>query len=153
MRGIAKTWFGRWLIAGLAAALLLFPHSTTAEDEEDILIIANKSVKVDKITINEIQDFFLKRRSTWPNGNKVIPVNAPASSSLRKDFQRLVLKMTGPEESRYWQDQKIKKGVTKPPEFGNTLKATFKLKNSISYVYRPQYNEGVSKVLLVVEAK
>ena len=58
--------------------------------------------------------------------------------------------MTPAEEQSYWQEQKIRKGLTPPAEFASTLKAVFSVKGAVSYVFRKQFKEGVAKVLLII---
>ena len=80
----------------------------------------------------------------------LLPVNARADSAVRHDFSRRVLGMEPVDEDKYWEDLKIKKGVTRPAEFGNPLKAVFSLKNAVGYVYRRDYKAGVAKIVAVV---
>ena len=61
-----------------------------------------------------------------------------------------VLGMDAAKETAYWQEQKIKKGHTPPPELSNTQKAVFSLKGSVSYCYRKDFKKGAAKVLLVL---
>ena len=82
----------------------------------------------------------------------MVPINAMGSSPLREAFRTQVLQMTAAEETRYWQDMKIKKGLTPPSEFGNVQKAVFNLKGSVSYVFRSEHKGGVTKVLLEIPA-
>ncbi|MDJ0764103.1 MAG: hypothetical protein QNJ97_14065 [Myxococcota bacterium] len=140
------------LLAGLATALLLQAPKIRAEDPSDILIIANQSASASQISPDVLRDIFLKKRTAWPSGGKVTPVNASPGSDLRKAFRDHILKMTTNEEQQYWQDLKIRKGAAEPPVFSQPLRAVFHLKGSVSYVFRSQYKEGVVKVLLVIPA-
>jgi hypothetical protein len=60
--------------------------------------------------------------------------------------------MSVSEERSYWQNSKIKRGVSEPRAFGNVLKAVFKLRGAVSYVYRSQYKAGAAKIVLVIPA-
>lgn len=136
---------------GVAALGVAVPGSVEAESGDDILVVANKKVEVKSISMAEARAFFLKERTSWKSGGKVVPVNAPAGTALRKKFRRKVLGMDAAHEQSYWQDEGIRRGLVQPPEFGNTLKAVFKLKGAVSYVYRKDFNADVAKVLLVIE--
>jgi hypothetical protein len=147
----------RWLRARLAVLVLLtisfaVPGAASSDDPQDILVIVNNSVSAKRVSVDAIKDIFLKKRTNWPGGGSAVPVNAGEGTALRKEFRRRVLAMDAREEREYWNDKKIKTGVSGPVEFGNTLKAVFKLRNSVSYVYRSQYKEGVARVLLVLPA-
>ena len=119
----------------------------------DLLVIANSSVPASSVTKAELKNYFLKKSSRWSGGLKVIPVNAKADSPERAVFQKRVLGMSASEETRYFQDLKIKKGITAPSELGNTQKAVSKLKGAVSYVLRSDFKEGVNKVLLTIPAE
>jgi len=139
----------------LAAALVLWlalPAAALAENPNDILIVANAAAGADRLSLAEVRDMFLKKRTSWPAGAKVVPVNVTDGSGLRKDFRAKVLGMTSEQEKSYWQERKIKAGESTPSEFGDTLRAVFKLRGAIGYVYRSQFKEGTAKVLLVIPA-
>lgn len=133
--------------------LLAAPFSVSAENPQDILIIVNKSSSVKSASVDELRDVFLKKRSSWSGGDKVIPVHASEGSTLREDFRRRVLNMSSGDEKNYWQEKKIKSGDSKPAEFGDTQRAVFKLRGAVSYVYRSQFKEGSANVVLVVPAR
>jgi ABC-type phosphate transport system substrate-binding protein len=143
------------LAATLAAALvvgLLLPTLARAESPKDILIVANAAAGVDKLSLADVRDMFLKKRASWPSGAKVVPVNVTDGSGLRNDFRAKVLGMSQSQEQSYWQERKIKAGESTPSEFGDSLRAVFKLRGAIGYVYRSQFKAGTAKVLLVIPA-
>ncbi|MCP4604364.1 MAG: hypothetical protein GY847_28220 [Proteobacteria bacterium] len=138
----------------IAFTVLLFSNSPAhAESPDDILIITNKDVNLDTISLKEVRSYFLKKRIKWQKGNNVIPINAKPGTILRKRFQEHVLLMTEIEEKTYWNDQQVRMGLNPPPSFSRTLKAVFKLRGSIGYVFRKDYRENVAKLLMVVPAK
>lgn len=123
--------------------------ATGAENPKDIIIVVNRASKVSSLSVDEIREYFLRIRRTWPDGKKVVPVNAK-QPALRNLFRQKVLSMSGADEQRYWQDQMIRGGSDTPPEFDNTLKATFSLPGAISYVFRKDLIENVVKVVAVI---
>lgn len=130
--------------------VLLLPHVAAAEDPEDILIIANKAVAATSITANQVKSIFLGRKAGLGREGKVAPTNAKEGTKLRVEFQRRILDMAPEEEKAYWEDQKIRTGAIKPPEFTRPLKAVFSLKRGVGYVFRKDFQEGVVQVLLVL---
>ena len=135
----------------LISLLALLPSGVAnAESPDDILIIANNSVGVNSVSLQELRTMFLKQRQNWKSGGKVFPLNAKPGTPIRKVFQAKVLGMDTTSEQAYWQDQRIRKGLSKPSAFSNPLKAVFSVKGSISYCYRKQYKPGLAKVLLVL---
>ena len=138
------------LLLTLIAALSVPVGVAEADGPQDLVIVANQSVPVNELTIDEVKAIFLKQRKSWKAGSTAVPIHAKAGSALRNAFVHRVLGMTENEELSYWEGQKIRKGIEGPAEFANPLKAVFRIKGSISYVMRSDYKEGVAKILLVV---
>ena len=137
------------ITALLISAVLVAPASGNA-DKNTIVVFVNNSVSVNTLNISEIRRLFLKERTTMEDGSKAVPVNATAGSPLRKAFNDAVLGMTEADETRYWQEQKIKKGLTPPPEFNNTQKAVYSLKGGIGYCFESEHIPTVNKVVLKI---
>jgi len=140
-------------LMALFLSLITAPAEGQADDPGDILIVANKSVRVSSITVNEAKNLFLQKRTQWPGGAKAIPINAPQKAEIRAHFDERVLSMSLEDELVYWYKKKIQTGSSAPPEFTNPLKAVFRLKGAVGYVFRSQYREGVAKILLVLPAQ
>ena len=140
------------VLATILSAIVLCPIQARAQNPTDILIIVNKSSKIKQISMDELRDIFLLKRNSWKNGGKVIPIHNREGSESRAAFRKRILNMSSSQEKTYWQERKIKAGVTAPVDFGNTQKAVFKLKGAVSYVYRSQFKEGATKIIMVVPA-
>jgi len=136
------------IVAVAVVAMSVFGGSRSARaGDDDLLIIANKSTNQSSASRAELRAYFLKKRTSWKSGGRVIPVNAPEGSRLREAFLRKVLQMTASEESEYWKNEGIRRGVEKPAEISNTLKAVYHLRGSVSYVFRKDYKGGVVRIL------
>ncbi len=137
-----------WLLA------LFFGQSDIAQAQapQDILVIVNSSSPVADASVAELRNIFLKKKSFWRGGEAVVPIHARPGSPLRDAFRQRVLAMTATEEKEYWKNVKIKKGLTEPTAIGNTLKAVYKLRSSVSYVFRADFKTGVAKPILVIPA-
>ncbi len=142
-----------YLVFLLSASSLWIANNALADSPEDIIIVVNKSVTKKEVTVDELRDYFLLKRLHWPDGKKIVPINVRGNDELRVAFRGRILEMSETEENRYWQDRKIKSGLKKPPELGSNLRAVFKIKGSISYVYRKDYKEGVARIVLVLTAQ
>jgi hypothetical protein len=139
------------LAAILIASAVLVPGRSVAESPNDLLIIANTSVSVDKADLAEVRSIFTKAKTAL-GGTTVFPINAKGDSDLRATFRQKVLKMPGGKEDSFWEEEKVKKGVEPPAEFAGTLKAVFSKKDSVSYIFRKDLKEGVTvKILAVVD--
>ncbi len=147
--------YSRMAVVAITAVLVLLQFRADAQEPvvdkpDDILIIVNKAVNIDQTQVDELKAIFLKRKANWSDGTKAIPINAPEGSKIREAFRRLVTGMTRSREQSFWQTQMIKHGTNRPPEFANPLKAVFKLRGAVSYVYRSDYRKGVAKIILVL---
>ena len=131
-------------------AVLLVQAKAKADHPQDILIIVNKSAAEETLSISATRAIFLKKRIRLQDGTKAAVINDKPGTTLRKEFQEKVLDMTANKENIYWQEQKIKKGISPPAELRNRLKAVYKIKGAISYLYRKDFKSGVTKVLLVL---
>ena len=141
----------------LTLAIVLFTQlsasDTAADAPKEFLIIANKSVKVNSISKVQLRQIFMKRQGSWPDGSRVVPINAKDGSPLRSSFVKEIIGMSSNEEKYYWEKEKIRSGVKPPPEFGNTLKAVFRIKDSVGYVFRRDYASGIGRIVLIVPAE
>ena len=146
---------GKWLLAAFFGVGISTPSATaSAESPNDILVVANKSVPVASVGLDELRAIFLKKKIIWPGGDKIEPINAVAGTGLRKVFCQAVLGMVHDDELRYWQDQAVKHSITPPREEPTTghkrLRKVFGTRGAISYVRRKDALKGVVKVLLVI---
>jgi len=129
---------------------LIIPINAAAESPNDILIIANKRVGINTISIEETKQIFLRTKTTWRGGDRILCLNQKENDPIRKVFQEKVLGMSEREEATYWEVQKVRKQLTPPPEVPSIPKAVFKLRNAISYAYRKDVPANVVKILLVI---
>ncbi len=153
-RGEMKTTVTLFILRLLAAiALLLLPaRHALAESPDDILIVVNLSSKVTEAELGELRAIFLKKRTRWKSGDKVVPVHAKAGTELREAFRTRLLEMASYDEKSYWQEQQIRHGLDPPASFKIPLKAVFKLRDAVGYCFRHEFRESVAKILLVIPA-
>lgn len=118
----------------IALSLLLMPLSAVTVDASDgrrgdpeFLVIVNASNPLREVSRDQIAAYFLRRRSTWPNGTGVDPVDLPPDSRARSAFSREVLRRSPGDVSAYWV-QEIFAGRSEPPLIKNSDAAV------ISYV-------------------
>ena len=126
------------------------PAVSETASPNDILVIVNKSADIDSISMGELAQIFLKEKTSWSNGQRIIPINAREGGDLRKSFRTKALAMRTSEEEIYWENQKIRSQLNPPVEMSNTPKAVFKLKYAISYAFRRDLPDNVVKVILVI---
>ena len=103
------------LLAG-AVAIMTAPKTSAADSPDDIIVFVNNAVPVDQMNIDDVKNLFLKRKLRWGTGGKVIPIHAKPATVLRSDFLRRACNMSLKQEESYWNDARIRKGVSMPAE-------------------------------------
>ncbi len=135
-------------VAMAMMSVLAVHTSAEAESPDDILVIANKAVKADSLSAADVRRLFLKE-SDQAGGAQVIVINSK-DAALRDAFRAKALKMSASEEEKYWQDQKVRSGLSKPSAFANSIKAVFSVKKGIGYCFRKDYKDGLAKIVLAL---
>lgn len=130
----------------LAITLNVVSSSPVYAGDDDILIVANNGVSDASLSPVDVKALFLKKRSSFKGGDNAVPFNASKGTPLRQAFLKKVLEMEKVDEERYWEDQKVKKGITPPAEITNTMRALGQ-GGAITYVFRKDFKEGAGKVL------
>ena len=77
-------------------------------------VIVNNSNSTNSLSRKEVSDFFLKKKTKWPDGQKVAPVDQKASSEARKGFTDEIHKKSVSAIKSYWQ-QAVFAGTSTPP--------------------------------------
>jgi ABC-type phosphate transport system substrate-binding protein len=108
----------RWaLTLALALAILSLGGSlharAPAPDYEMIVPSSQPDEAVDRLFL---ADAFLKKVTTWPNGEQIRPVDQTAGSSTRKSFTEDVLRRSVEAVKSYWQRRIFAGGDVPPPE-------------------------------------
>ena len=137
----------------MAAVVLV--STAQAQDPNDIVVVVNKSNATDSIDDDELRNIFLGRKTTWSDGERIVPINAKKGDDIRGLFRGKVLKMTASEENEYWVRVRMQ-GRGKEPaaiSYQNILKAVYKVKRAIGYVRRKDLKEGVAKVVHIIRVK
>jgi len=120
---------------------------------EEILIIGNKNIPIDRLTKREVKLIYLKKKFFIKN-IQVVPVNLRLFNPLRKKFNKYVLNMDEEQLSIYWNEMYLK-GID-PPIVLSSQKAVVKFVSSVNgaigYIYPKFLNKNV-KVLLKVRIK
>jgi hypothetical protein len=141
----------RTVIAVIAVSTCLAsPPTAAAESPYDLVVFVNKGHKINSITIDELQQFYLKTKNNWSNGKKAICINTQESNPARKIFRSKVLKMTKEEESVYWENQKIRFHINPCIEMMNVARAVFNLRTAVGYALRRDVPHNVVKIILTI---
>jgi len=98
---------------------LLSPGLAPAGGDE-ILVISMKK-KNEKISEKLLRRIYLKRKILWENSTRIVPVNLPAESPLRRAFTGSIVRLSHRDLVDYWNAEYFK-GV-RPPEVAGSEEA------------------------------
>jgi len=79
-------------------------------------VVVNEANPSETISIQQLENIFMKKTSTWSNGRPVIPVDQTASSSTRNGFSKVVFSRDTNAIKSYWQRQIFSGRGVPPPE-------------------------------------
>lgn len=88
----------KWLPTLLALFISCFGQLSVA----DIVVVANKDNQIAMLTKKQIIDIYMGRKSTFPNGEVVLPIDQETGSATRKLFYQHLVDKTVSEINTYW---------------------------------------------------
>jgi ABC-type phosphate transport system substrate-binding protein len=142
------------IAVGLVATLLVCPGPSLAGE---LVVIVNKANPTSAMNKDEVRNHYLKKQSSWSNGEKLRPVDTE-SSGQRLAFVHKLLGMTSNEElERYWLELKYQKAEAPPKRVeGDTavIKFVSTFKGGIGFVEAASLDaEAKTKVQVVLTVK
>lgn len=142
----------RLMFAVCAAALM---HATPAQahaQERSVAVIVHASNPIGAVAMEEISRMFLKRKTRWPSGETIAPVDRDGRSSIRSSFARVFHdRSTGALDS-YWQQQIFSGREAPPPVMesdADVIEYVVKYPNAIGYVSTAANLPATVRVLVV----
>ncbi len=130
----------------LSVICLLFPALVLAED---LLIIANPQVSASSISTQDLAAIYLIKKTAWPDGLSIVPVNREAASDVREQFSEIVLEHSPRELAEYW--NRLRFQGKQPPLVQTSDQAVIgfvrNVPGAIGYIFADQRPAGV-KVLV-----
>lgn len=132
MREITTAWI---VIAALLAMVAAAP--ARAVPQLDLAVIVNMGTATQKMSAVEMETLFTRTQTRWQDGTPIVPVNAPPGSSMRVEFDQVVLRLSPDEVGRFWIDRRVR-GLGVPPrhvgEPATIVRVVEKLNGAIGYV-------------------
>jgi ABC-type phosphate transport system substrate-binding protein len=134
------------VVLGLALA------ASAASAQEGFKLVVNASNGASSVAKDEASQYFLKKKSAWPGGQTVQPVDQTDESPVRRAFSKAVLKKDVSAVKSYWQTQIFAgRGVPPPEKTSDAAVLAFVEANSgaLGYVSAGvQVGRGVKEVKL-----
>lgn len=88
----------------IALILLLLLSTLKAEP---FVLVTNPKSPIDSLSKSQVRMIYLKQRRYWKS-IKLVPINLPPESELRKHFEKSLLKMHHSQLENYWIRQHYK---------------------------------------------
>ncbi len=103
---------GRTVLSALGA--LVLTASLGAETAADFKVVVNSANTVTALPRDTVNRMFLRKTTTWANGQTVAPVDQHTDSASRRAFSKAILGKAPAEIAAYW-NQLIFSGRGLPP--------------------------------------
>lgn len=119
-----------------------------------VAVIANKSVKAEKINKTELLDFYTSDVKKWEDGQKVYVFDLELKGNLKKDFYAFIGKSPSRMKS-IWMKKMLSGDGDPPPAMkseSEMLKKVENTKGAIGFINYENVNNNV-KVLKIIESK
>lgn len=132
-----------------AALAVLAIASTSTARSDGFRVVANPSVTVSSISPGELSRLFLKKTTTWPDGQKAVVVDQERVAPVRSAFSRAVHQRDADAIASYWQTM-VFSGRDTPPPVKPTDAAVLALvratPGAVGYVTEATPLEGVKPI-------
>ncbi|AUN99136.1 hypothetical protein C0V70_13700 [Bacteriovorax stolpii] len=134
--------------------LVLAFSSSLAFSAESVVLIVSQKNPLDSLTTKELQDYFMKKDRTWPNGNAVRFFDHRDDNKNRKAFLDKYIKKTSREVELYWIGEKIYTGHIAPIQITSDsmmVKMVSRFPGGIGYVSKKFPLPKTVKIITVKE--
>lgn len=125
----------RYLLA--VVAIVLTCALPANAQQSSVKVIVHASNPIGAVPMDEVSRIFLKRKTSWPSGAQVAPVDRDGRSNIRSSFARTFHDRSTDALDSYWQQQ-IFSGREAPPPVvtsdAETVEYVAKNPNAIGYV-------------------
>ena len=131
--------------------LLFIAMGTVAVSAQSYKIIVNEANATTSVSKQDASNIFLKKKSKWDDGTKIVPVDQSASSATREAFSQDVHGRGVGAIRSHWQQAAFSGAGTAPLERGSDADVVTFVKSNpgaVGYVSADAATDGV-KVLTV----
>jgi ABC-type phosphate transport system substrate-binding protein len=129
--------------------------SSSDQSETDVIIIGNKKLPVDTLTISDIRDIFQRKKTVWDNGEKIV-IALLEGGRTHEAFIRYYIHKTPAQYHRYWKKQVFSGRGVPPITFRSekSLMAHVALTNgAIGYISSKFKPTGVKVIQIVTKGE
>jgi ABC-type phosphate transport system substrate-binding protein len=139
-------------VVGILMGILFIARANGAETAAGYKVVVNAANPVTTLSRDAVMRMFLKKTTSWPNGQPVAPVDQPTQASSHRAFCKAVLHRDTNEVAAYW-NQMIFSGRAVPPPMRSSESEVLSYirdnPNAIGYVAADaKIDEGVKVLTL-----
>ena len=140
-------------VAGLLVIHLSWTDVPFAQEPPPFVIIVNKSNPITSLPVTELRRVFSKQTRMWRHGESMVPVDWDATSEVRQEFSRIVMRRSVREMADFWIQQSITQGLAPPSTQKSTraiLRFVASVAGAISYVPQGEADESVKVIIVMI---
>ena len=104
----------RAITAGFLASILVVSGFAFGQ-ERSFKVVGNSGTTPETVSKRDLARIFLKRKTSWPDGQAALPVDQARNDALRETFGESVLDKSLERVESYWQAQ-VFSGKGTPPK-------------------------------------
>jgi ABC-type phosphate transport system substrate-binding protein len=144
----------RAFLALVMVSMLFLPHrlgTAHANDAPPFLIIVDAANPLTTLDRKFLSEAFLKKKTRWPGGGVIRPVDQLAATNIRASFSERVIERTVGAVRSYWQQRIFAGRDVPPPELESdeaVVKYVLRQTGAVGYVSASVNIEG-AKVLRI----
>jgi ABC-type phosphate transport system substrate-binding protein len=104
------------LVKAFSACLLVSLTSLPSLALAEIVVIVSAGSSVSSLDKSDVARIFLGRANTFPNGDRVVPINQAEDGAVRTEFDLTLLGKSQAQMKAYWAKQSFSGRATPPDE-------------------------------------
>jgi hypothetical protein len=107
-------------IVATTLALLLGVNPAPAQQSQFKLVV-NRANELHSLPVGAVSDYFMRKKTSWPDGTAVKPIDLLVESKARQAFSYAVLDKSASTVRMFWQRQVFSGRIAPPPEVPTEL--------------------------------
>ncbi len=116
-------------------------------NNQPIVVIINKANDMDNVKLNEIAGIYRGQLEKWEDGQRIVVINRPVDSEIRKDFYQRILKEE-PTKKFFKPGSPIPVKTMVAESDKATVRFVATIPNAVGYVYSDEVNDTVRVVAI-----
>ena len=117
----------------------------------EVVVIVNAGNHVESLTAADVSKVFLRKKTKWPDGRAIQPVDQIETSPVRRRFSDDLLRMDVPSVKGFWQEIVFSGRGEPPPERVSDADVIAYVKanpNAVGYVLRSAASADVNIITI-----